>query len=264
MRETLQAAENYEKLFVPALFGEWAPRVASAAGVEAGWRVLDVACGTGVLAREAARRTGSPELVAGLDVAPGMLAVAAQLEPAIEWRQGMADELPFLDRRFDAVVSQFGLMFFPDRPRALREMLRVLKPAGHIAVAVWDSLENVPGFAALVTLLDRVAGRPAGDALRAPFCLGDAEELASLLVSAGAGEVDVATIRGSAKFPDIRTMVEAEVRGWLPLMGVALEEDRIETILREADGELADFVTPAGALEFAAPAHIAVGVKPAR
>lgn len=71
-----------------------------------------------------------------------MLAVARQLEPAVDWREGFAESLPFPDESFDAVVSQFGLMFFTDRRQALREMLRVLVPGGRLAVAVWDSLEN--------------------------------------------------------------------------------------------------------------------------
>src|SRR5512134_2443995 len=150
----IDAATAYEALFVPALFGQWTPRVADAAQIERGQRVLDVACGTGVLAREAVARTGSTGQVAGLDPVPGMLVVAKQLAPSVEWREGVAELLPFADRAFDAVVSQFGLMFFTDRHRALREMLRVLTPGGRLAVAVWDSLASNPAYAAEVALLE--------------------------------------------------------------------------------------------------------------
>ena len=168
-----EAARTYEGLFIPALIGEWAPRVADAAMLNAGERVLDVACGTGVLAREAAARVGSTGRVSGIDPGIGMLALARELAPMIEWREGVAEALPYPDRSFDAALCQFGLMFFTDRARALREMLRVLKPGGRMALAVWDRLESMPAYAEEVALFDREAGRPAGDALRGPFVLGD-------------------------------------------------------------------------------------------
>jgi SAM-dependent methyltransferase len=131
------AAEVYEEFFVPALFREWAIRVADAADIQPGWRVLDVACGTGILARTIAERLGAKGSVVGLDLNEGMLQVAKRKAPAIEWRQGRAESLPFEAHSFDATVSQFGLMFFEDRRAALQEMARVLKPGGHLAVAVW-------------------------------------------------------------------------------------------------------------------------------
>ena len=158
----IDAANAYEALFVPALFGQWATKVADAAEIQPGQRVLDVACGTGVLAREVNLRTGSTGAVTGIDPSPGMVAVAKQLSRGIEWREGAAESLPFYDGSFDAVVSQFGLMFFMDRRQALREMLRVLAPGGRLVVAVWDSLETMPAYAAEVALLEQtaVAKRP--------------------------------------------------------------------------------------------------------
>lgn len=256
------AASAYEEFFVPALFQEWAPRVIAAAGIQPGHRVLDVACGTGVLAREAVSRTGPTGSVAGLDPNPGMLAVAARLAPGIEWRQGTAESLPYADRSFDAVVSQFGLMFFTDRRQALGEMLRVSAPRGHLAVAVWDSLDHMPAYAALVALLQRVAGRQAADALRAPFVLGERNELTGLFAAAGVASVAVATHRGRARFPGVRAMVEADLRGWLPVMGVVLTEDRIGRILEEADDVLGPYVTSEGAVTFESSAHIVTGTTP--
>src|SRR5262245_35680273 len=104
------AAVAYEKDFVPAIFAQWPPVLAEIAGISPGGRVLEVACGTGVLAREAATRTGSMGRVTGLDLNEGMLAIARRLRPEIDWRQGNAAKLPFADSAFDVVVSQFALM----------------------------------------------------------------------------------------------------------------------------------------------------------
>jgi ubiquinone/menaquinone biosynthesis C-methylase UbiE len=131
------AAEVYERCFVPAISGRWAPQVVDAARVAAGDRVLDVGCGTGVLARAAADGVEADRKVSGLDLNEGMLAVARRLRPNIDWRHGDATDLPFADASYDVVVSQFALMYFPDRAAALREMVRVLRTGGRLAVAVW-------------------------------------------------------------------------------------------------------------------------------
>ena len=121
------AAVAYEKDFVPAIFAQWPPVLAEVAGMKPGDRVLDVACGTGILARDAADRVGSTGRVTGFDLNEAMLAVARRLRAEINWRQGDAGKLPFEDGAFDVVVSQFALMFFPDQVAALREMWRVLR-----------------------------------------------------------------------------------------------------------------------------------------
>lgn len=128
--------------------------------------------------------------------------------------------LPFPDRSFDAVVSQFGMMFFTDGHEAIREMLRVLDGGDRLAVAVWDALENHPAYAEEVALLERIAGREAADALRAPFALGDAIQLAAAFEDAGVDDVSVTTLTGTARFPSIRSMVAADLRGWLPVQVV--------------------------------------------
>ena len=255
-QEQIGAAEAYEELLVPALLRQWAPRVADAAGIRPGQRVLDVACGTGILAREAASRVGPTGRVTGIDASPGMIAVARRLGPAIEWRDGIAEALPYPDQAFDAVVSQFGLMFFTDRRQALAEMQRVLVPGGRLAVAVWGALEDIPAYATLVKLVDEMAGRQAADALRAPFVLGSRQELAALCSSAGLRSAAIATHRGTGDFPSIRAMVEADVRGWLRLLGILLSEEQIADILRAAETALGAFATPAGRAVFDMSAHI--------
>lgn len=258
LQAQIDAANAYEALFVPALFGQWAPKVADAAQMQPGQRVLDVACGTGILAREIAPRIGSTGRVTGIDPSPGMVAVAKQLAPAVDWREGVAESLPFPDQSFDAVVSQFGLMFFTDR----RQALRVLTPGGRLAVAVWDSLDNIPAYASEVALLERTAGRQAADALRAPFVLGNRKDLATLFSEAGVASAEITTHRGTAQFPSIRTMVEADLRGWLPVMGVILSEDQIGRILQEAEQALSSYTTAYGQATFHLSAHLVTAKKP--
>jgi SAM-dependent methyltransferase len=250
LQAQIDAAAEYDSVFVPALFGQWAPIVAEAAGIRAGQRVLDVGCGTGVLAREAEKRTGPSGQVTGVDPSAAMLAVAQRLAPAIDWREGVAEALPFPDGSFDAVVSQFGLMFFSDRHQALREMHRVLAPGGRLAVAVWDSLNNLPAYAAEVALLERTAGRAAADALRAPFALGNKEDLATLIHESGVTAPDITSRTGTGLFPSVRAMVEADLRGWLPVMGVHLADDEILGILDQAEQALGRYATADGRASF--------------
>ena len=262
LQAQIDAAGAYEALFVPALFGQWAARVADIAQIKPGQRVLDVACGTGILAREIAPRTGSAGHVVGIDASPGMLAVAKELESSIEWREASAESLPFPDRSFDMVASQFGLMFFTDRHRAIREMLRVLIPNGRLVVAVWDSLDNNPAYAAEVALLERVGGQRAADAVRAPFVLGDRHNLARLFEDAGAKAVEVTTHQGMAQFPSIRVMVEADLRGWLPVMGVMLTEEEISRILHDAEPALSSYATTDKRIAFPLSAHLVTASRP--
>lgn len=260
-QEEIAAATAYESLYVPGVFQQWAPRVVEAVQLQSDDRLLDVACGTGVLAREAASQLGDEGFVAGVDASPGMLAVAKRLAPSIEWREGTAESLPYEADSFDAVVSQFGLMYFQDRAIAIREMMRVLAPGGRMAVAVWESLDNSEAYPTEVALLERLAGQRAADALRAPFVLGDRVALTTLFQEAGVASIKIATHHGRARFPNIRTMVEADLRGWLPVMGVILTEEHIERILTEAEQALSQHVTPQGTVEFDSPAHIVTGMK---
>ena len=135
-------------------------------------------------------------------------------------------------------------------------MRRVLRTDGRLVAAVWDSLEHSEAYPLCVELFERMAGSAAADALRAPFVLGDKASLAAEFESAGAAAVEVATLHGTARFPSVRTMVEADLRGWLPVMGVVLPDELIEAILKEAEATLGRFVTDAGTVEFDSPAHI--------
>ena len=256
---TRSAADVYEEFFVPALFREWAGRVASAAGITAGQHVLDVACGTGVPAREAAERAGTNGTVTGIDCNEGMLAVAGRVAPEIDWQYGLAETLPFDDGCFDAVVSQFGLMFFEDRAAALSEMWRVLRPGGRLAVAVWDALGRTPGYAAMTDLLQRLFGDAAADSIRAPYVLGDPKELQALFAAAGIPEARTETQNGTARFPSIEAWVHTDVKGWT--LADMIDDAQYETLRQAAVQELSGFKQCDGTVAFRAPAHIVTATK---
>ncbi len=253
---TGSAAEVYEQFFVPALFGQWPGVVLDAAGLTEGDDVLDVGCGTGVLAREAAGRLGGTGSVTGVDVNEGMLAVARTLDVPVTWRQGDAAALPFADASFDRVVSQFVLMFLPDRERGVAEMARVARAQGAVAVATWCRLEDSPGYAAMAELLDDVLGRSAAEALRPPFSLGEAEALESLLGSA-LGDVTVRRHGGTAAFPSLKAWVHTEIRGWT--LADAVDDEQYARLLHEASAALGRFVGADGRVAFPVAALVGTG-----
>ncbi len=248
------AAQVYETFFVPALFGEWAEPVLDRAAVQPGERLLDVACGTGVLARAALARVTPGGAVSGIDRNEGMLAVAREQAPGVDWRLGLAESLPFESGSFERVVSQFGLMFFEDRTAAMREMRRVLSPSGRMVVAVWDRLENTPGYLAMVGLLQRLFGDAVAEALRAPFCLGEQDVLRSLLDDAGLAGAQIETRVGSARFPSLDDWVRTDVKGWT--LATMIDDDQYRALQEAAPEALSAFVLGDGSVAFPSPAHL--------
>lgn len=215
------AAQVYERQLVPAIFGPWAPRVLDLVAPAAGERVLDAACGTGVVARLAAERVGSEGRVVGFDLNPGMLVVARSLPvrgAPVGWVQATAGRLPFRDGSFEVVCCQLGLQFFPDREAALAEMARVLVAGGRLVAMVWRSIDHSPGFAVLAETLDRHVGPAAGAIMRAPFGLGDEEALRGLVAGAGFREVRLDRQAGVVRFGSARELVTAYGAG-SPLAG---------------------------------------------
>lgn len=253
--EVRRPAEVYDTHFVPALFAQWGPVVTAEAGVQSGDRVLDVACGTGALTLATAEVAGPSGTVVGLDANPEMLEVARRKPVEIEWLEGTAEDLPFPDKSFDAVVSQFALMFFEDKRKALSEMMRVLKPGGQLAVAVCDAVENSPGYDTFASLLDRLFGKEVGDAFRAPFRLGNADRLQDICSKAHLADTEIFRRNGKVRFNSIDALVSTE-RACVWTLGGVLTDEQFERLLREADTALQPFVIEGGMVEFDMPSLI--------
>jgi ubiquinone/menaquinone biosynthesis C-methylase UbiE len=254
--DLVEAGRGYEDLFVPALFNAWTKHLVEGAKIQEGSHVLDVACGTGVLTRSALARAGANGRVVGADPAPGMLAAAKEIEPAIDWVLCSAESLEVDDGVFDCVISQFGMMFFEDRQKSAEEMFRALKPGGSLAIAVWRSVEHNPAYADIISVLEEHVGTAAADASRLPYSLGNADEVTAVLEGSGFSEISVEAKTETAKFPSSRQMVEAELRGWLPLFDIFLTEDKINEVLMESDKTLGKYAGPSGEAVFPTSAHV--------
>ena len=248
------AAEVYDEFFVPALFIDWPRQVLETSKVQVGRAVLDVACGTGILAREAKALVGSGGRVVGLDINEGMLAVARSGCSDITWKHGAAESLPFESGEFDHVVSQFGLMFFQDRAQSISEMVRVMKPGGTGCVAVWGSLDDTPGYLAVARMLNDLFGPEIANSIEAPYCLSDTSVLEALFWTAGAESVVVETRPGKALFDSIDAWLHTDIKGWT--LAEVIDDVGYEQLKKAAPDYLQRFTREGGRVEFDAPAHL--------
>ena len=209
------ASEAYEQYLVPPMFAPWADRMLETSGVNEGDRVLDVACGTGIVARRVASRVSESGSVVGLDINEGMLAVAAETaadaHQPIEWRQGDATELPFSDERFDVVYCQQALQFVDDPGASVREMRRVLEPGGRAVLSVWRPLDYQPAYMVLADALAEYISDEAGAVMRSPFPAWDGKKLRTLAQDAGFDDVTVTIEIGSVRYPSVEEFVRREV-----------------------------------------------------
>jgi len=254
---SLEQATAYDALFVPAIFGEWAPRLVDLAGLRPGQRILDVACGTGVVARTAVERVGDPALVVGVDLNPAMLQVAARVRPDLDWRQGDAGALPFDEAAFDAVLCQSALFFFPDPAAAIAEMARVTAIGGVVAIQTYAGLDAQPGYGILADIVARHAGESARALLNTYFSQGDLPSLCAMFEAAGLGVEETRTRVGTARYGSIELLVDIEVKG-TPLVD-RMSEDQMDRVLADCRGELSAYRTPDGGLAMPIRGHLVAG-----
>ena len=205
------AAELYERYLVTAITTKWAEDLVDRARPRPEEAVLDIACGTGMVAQLVAKTHAK---VIGLDLNAGMLAVARGVPSdgaPVEWVEGSALDLPFPAGSFDVVLCQLGLQFFPDQGRALREMLRVLGPAGRAALSVYSPIERTPGARAFVVALDEVLGADASRIKRGEHSFANPTQLETLMEGAGFRAIDVRTVVQTIAFPSVLDYVRFQL-----------------------------------------------------
>ena len=227
------APELYQRYLVPAITSIWASDLIDRAELKPTDHVLDVACGTGAVTRLAAGKIAEGRIV-GLDYNAGMLVVARSVrtpDAPIEWIEGSALNLPFPAGTFDLVLCQLGLQFFPDRPLALHEMHRVLRPQGRVALSVYSPIERTPAAHAFVLALDGHLGPEASKIKRAEHLFSSPQEVAGLLAEADFVQVGASTVTKQITFPSVFDYVRFQLIA-TPMAG--LLSGRSDTA-READ-----------------------------
>lgn len=236
--------EIYDDVFVPAMVDAWALRLVELAKLQPGGRALDIACGTGAWTMYAAAHVGAQGKVVGLDINPDVLTVARRKQDAgtVEWREGSADALPFDDDSFDVVCCQLGLMFFPDRVAALREMRRVLAPGGRFVSMVWGRMERCPSQMAVASAWERRLGPDAAAGFHNQHVLADKDELAGLLAAAGFRNITARWEIGEVRFPSPSQFV----RSYAALINLQIEPEVAEALINDVSNDLAPFMGSGG------------------
>jgi ubiquinone/menaquinone biosynthesis C-methylase UbiE len=251
-------AQAYEDFLVPGMFRPWGIELVERASPRAGERVLDVACGSGVIARLVAQRLEGQVSTAGLDFSPPMIEVAKQAATRenlqIEWYVGNAAALPFADASFDLVLIQQGLQFFPDRVAAAREVYRVLVPGGRVVTATWTDIENSPFLHAFAQSIERHLGVPA---MYTPFSLGSEADLRAIFTEAGFEEIEIARLSKNVRFPSAEQYIAFGTAGAaaaVPALQAmdaaqrrqlteAIRDDLTEAIRQHTEGDELVYVT---------------------
>lgn len=266
----IEVAEAYERQFVPAIFAEWAPIILDAADVTAacppGTAVLDVGCGTGIVARTARRLVGPEVAITGVDLNPSMLTVAARTAEAedlsaIDWRQADVAALPFDDASFDVAVSQMAAMFFPDLRAALAEMARVVRPGGTLAWVVPASLHEQPAYGPFA---DAAAAHVDADSRHllagVYWNRGDRQAFAADVEGVGLEPTAVRARAGTARFASPADFVDVEI-GSTPLAG-RIGPDARAAIAADIAVRLADFVRPGEPFDIPLVCNVIAARKP--
>jgi ubiquinone/menaquinone biosynthesis C-methylase UbiE len=238
------AAELYERYAVRYFMGPWAPGLIALAALHPGERVLDVACGTGLVARLAGPKVGPTGTITGLDLNAGMLAVARAMPPPpgarVTWIEGSAEAMDLPDASFEVILCHQGFQFFPDKPAALREIHRVLVPDGRVLLSIWKSAG--PYNFAVGNALERHVGVETATRYRAQRSAPDAEELRRLFVEAGFRNVHIRSSFMTIRLPSIEAFVLCHLAA-MPVAGAvaALSEKKRAALARQVSRTLRSY-----------------------
>jgi ubiquinone/menaquinone biosynthesis C-methylase UbiE len=254
------AATAYTR-FGHKIMEPWTDDLIRSAGCRDGDRVLDVACGTGIVANRISPASGKLCTITGIDLNEGMLSVARR-NPQIEWHQGNVAEMPFEPGSFEVVLCQQGLQYFPDRAAAVREMTRVLSPGGRLALNVWGALERQPFHAAVIDGIGRFLGADAKAAFDTAFSLYTPEELRSLANDAGLQNIRVRFEHRTLRYPVPAGLVVGFISATpVTAQFAALPDHSREDFVAYVVKELASYVDDTG-LAVPAENHFLSASKP--
>ncbi|SLN34276.1 Demethylrebeccamycin-D-glucose O-methyltransferase [Roseovarius litorisediminis] len=234
--------EVYERCWVRAQLAQSANELVATADVSSDDRVIDVACGTGVVARAAAARSSDAANVTGADVSIGMLDAAERFAAdagldRIAWVECDAANIPLPDASFDVALCQQGLQFMPDKPGAMAEMARVLKPGGRLAISVWKT--RSPIGAAFAKVLDNRFGEGTTAPWEMVYSLGERDRLHDLASSAGFRNAHVFFDIKFARHPDPEAFIAGAIAGSPIAETMAeLSETEHDRLIREIVAEL--------------------------
>ncbi len=227
----------YERYLVPGFFKPWAETLTAYTSPTSGGEILDVACGTGIVARTVASTLKNGARVIGLDNNREMLNKASELSEKagleIDWQQGHADQLPYENDRFDYVFCQQGMQFFPEPQQVLKEMHRVLKPGGRLALNIMRSIRHNPAFKILSDELEKHVGENAGSMMRAPFPEWDQKKIRNMVEDAGFRDISLHLEIISMRFPSSEEFLRREAAS-SPLAG------EMESLAGETRNKLID------------------------
>lgn len=255
---TPKIAEAYERALVPSIFAPWAEEIlARARPIGPSDRILDLGCGTGIVARLFGERLGGGARITGLDASAEMIAMARALAPGIDWPEGNAMNLPFADESFELVVCQQMLQFVPDPKLALREARRVLVRGGRLVLATWRRREEQPLYEAL----GRIAERHLGVPNEKRFLLGDDGALGALVAEAGFGDVRVDVVTRVDEFREFPFRLSACAANFdLGALSEAEREARFAALEEESQKAAAQFLRDGGVIAAPSRANLVTAI----
>lgn len=255
----------YDRELVPWLFGHWAEPFVDLAEPLASSRLLDLACGSGLIARTLVGRLDRDGRIDAVDIDPAMVAYASSTidDERVRWHSSDAADLPLEDGSIDGALCHQGLQFFPDQPKVLAEIARTLRPGGRLTVAVWGRLDDNPWPAALASATRAVLGDEAAEGMAVVCALGDATQVSTLLADAGFERASVDTRERTAVHPDVDIAVAGQLAA-LPSGSITdqLDSERRAHVTAEMIARLAPHTDRAGRLAVPSTSVLATAISP--